>query len=172
MLNNLEIIPYRSWRYSVQQAALNFDCGHHHLNNYLIKHTDIEVNANKDNILLAVMNESIVGFISYRIHNIIPGSNTIMSNDDTYPYMVIEALAVHKNYQKNQIGMLMLSKVIEVTVQVNQFVNLHGIYLNAYYEAVNFYKNKFSFEVLNPYLLYDANLLYLLLIQALHNFIK
>lgn len=154
-LSKLEIVEYRCWISDAYTASTEFDCGHKELNEYLVNHTNIEANGDKDNILLATLNDKIVGFVSYRIRDIFPGRQTVMSNEDGYPYMVVEALAVHKDYRGKKIGMLLLTKVIEATFKVHNWVTLHGIYLSAYYEAVNFYKNKFSFEVINKYLLND-----------------
>lgn len=152
MEGKLEIIcDHNSWLYDKYENYRSFNCEKEELNDFLCKYSRVEFKKKNKTIMLAVIGEKIVGFIAYSIDQI----GASFSDEEGIPHIKIEGFAVDKAYRGNGYGQMLMLEVIKNAYEIERMVCLQGIYLTSYKEAVDYYINKFSFEVINKYAMYN-----------------
>lgn len=156
MDKQLEIIyDHNSWLDKNHEKYKSFNCGKAELNDFLCSHLDIVLEKQNKTIMLAVLDSEVIGFIAYSIDKITPGSS--FTGDESYPYLIIEGFAVDEEFKGNGYGQMLMLEVIHNAFSIGQLVCLHGIYLTAYKSAVDYYVEKFSFQILNKYAMNDPD---------------
>lgn len=142
---------YTSWIHNAHEKAVDFDCGNKELNDYILSETAPEKNMHSNTITIADIDDNLAGYISYTVSKITPASSFI-NEDGGYPYLIIEFFGVDKKYKGNGVGRQLMVEVIKVASKIYELVNIHGIYLTAVKSAVDYYQDKFGFEVMNKFL--------------------
>lgn len=149
------IVDHSCWILDEESKYKAFDCGKKELNDFLCKYTAVEFEKRNKTIMLAVDDKQVVAFIAYSIDKI--GPSLVQDNDERLPFLIIEAFAVDKEFKGHGYGQMLMFEVIKYAFDISLKVSLKGIYLTAYQKAVPYYSNKFSFAVLNKYILMQSD---------------
>ena len=124
-----------------------FDCGDLDLNEFFLKDSFLNIDNNLSKIYACKYDEKIVAFFSL-------SADSIKINDPLevsypqYPAIKIGRLGVHKDYQNNSIGTMIIYWVIGFCREIRKDIGVRFISVDAYNDeqVINFYKNNLFIE--------------------------
>lgn len=121
---------------------LKFNCGDDDLNEFILKDAIENIKANMNTIFLCKYNEKIIAYFALSADSI-KIDETLEINYPYYPAVKIGRLAVAEDYQKKNVGSILIEWIIIYIYTIRKEIGIRLISVDAYSKAINFYKNNF-----------------------------
>lgn len=131
-------------------SSIEFDCGDDDLNEFLLEDSFINIDNSLSKIYLCLYENKVVAFFSLSADSIKINKKLKIAYR-TYPAIKIGRLAVHKDFQRMNIGSILIDWIIGLCLELRKDIGVRFISVDAYNQenTISFYNNNL-FEALQP----------------------